>query len=354
MRGRKGGGAGDCYALVVPGLEALAVDELVAAGGRAGEVLANVDRRDSIIRFSMASPGAALECRLLEDVFLLLLDAPVPPIRSAPKKLAATLERPAFERALLAHHALTQKRRGRSFKVIARVSGRQAFTRDELEVAFARAVGALLPSWVATREAAALEIWVHVVGTKAIAGIRVSGDEFAQRRYKRAHLPASLKPSVARAMVAWSGPRDDDVVLDSMCGAGTILRERADAGRARLIVGGDADAGAVEAARKNVGRSPALARWDATRLPLRDKSVDVALVNPPYGRQHGEMRELDRLYRRVTRELARVLKPGGRAVLLTGEQRTMLEALGKELQVRSRQRIVLRGLDVTALVIVRG
>ena len=159
---------------------------------------------------------------------------------------------------------------------------------------------------------------------------------------------------MARALVLLSEPRPDDVVLDPMCGAGTILRERTDAGGARMVLGGDVDAGAVAAARVNAGRKPSLARWDATRLPLRDRCVDVVITNPPYGRQHEALAGIDRLYARAMREAARVLRPDGRCVVLTGEPDVLLRALPPPLRVRSKRRLLLRGLPVTAFVMVRA
>ena len=137
--------------------------------------------------------------------------------------LASAVSRDILEAALLAHHALNPKRRGRSYKVAARVAGRHTFRREDVQASFQRAVGRLLPHWVPSPHAA-IEVWVHVIGPRAIVGLRLSTDELAQRRYKRAHTPASLKPTVAAALVAWSAASATDVFVDAMCGAGTILR----------------------------------------------------------------------------------------------------------------------------------
>ena len=72
------------------------------------------------------------------------------------------------------------------------------------------------------------------------------------------------------------------------------------------------------------------------------------------GRRLGEMRGLDRLYARSTREMARVLRPDGRCVLLTGEPNVLFRALPPALRFVSKRLILLRGLPVTAFVMVRA
>lgn len=341
------------YALVVPGIEDLAIAELATAGARVDETLSRFDRRDSIVLFTSGDAAAPLACGLLEDVFVVLFDVAVRTSPSAPKRLAVEVTRERFERALRVHHNVTPKARGRSYKVVARVAGKQAFRREDLERPFVRAVGGLLPHWVATRETAALELWIHIIGGRALAGIRISGDQLAQRRYKRAHLPASLKPTVARALVMLTQPRPVDVFLDPMAGAATIARERADVGASKLILGSDADPNALEAARRNAGRRVRLLRADALRLPLPDASIDAIATNPPYGRRMGEMAGLDRLYARASREMTRVLRPGGRCVVLTGEPDVWQRSIPPALRVRSKRRLLLRGLPVTAFAMVR-
>jgi tRNA G10 N-methylase Trm11 len=118
-------------------------------------------------------------------------------------------------------------------------------------------------------------------------------------------------------------------------------------------VGGDIDAGAIHAARLNAGRSAALALWDATRLPIRSGSIDALISNPPYGRQHAAPGGTARFYRTVMREAARVLRPTGRCVLLTGDPDALPGAVPAALVLRARHRLLLRGLPATAFVLER-
>jgi tRNA G10 N-methylase Trm11 len=53
--------------------------------------------------------------------------------------------------------------------------------------------------------------------------------------------------------------------------------------------------------------------------------VDRVVSNPPFGKQLSTPEEVGPLYRQVISELDRVLKPGGRAVLLVSEGRLLSE-----------------------------
>src|SRR5262249_32421243 len=142
------------------------------------------------------------------------------------------------------------------------------------------------------------------------------------------------------------------VVLDPMCGAGTILAEQVELARRRgagwvTIWGGDIERSSLLAATANLKRlSPdLLAQWDARRLPLADASVDRIICNPPCGRQLGDPDDIGPLYQQAVREWNRVLKPGGRAVLLVGDPEPLLNAVrGVGWGARKQYRVRVLGL----------
>ena len=171
------------------------------------------------------------------------------------------------------------------------------------------------------------------------------------RTYKEEHVLASLRPTVAAAMVRLAGVGPGMTVLDPMCGAGTILAEQLLLARRRRAgevptLGGDLDAAAVRAAAANLrhaGPGWRLARWDARRLPLPAEAVDRVVCNPPFGVQLGEPAEIGPLYRALVAECDRVLRPGGRAVLLVGESalwQPAAAAVGWRPQRRVRLRVL--------------
>jgi tRNA G10 N-methylase Trm11 len=164
------------------------------------------------------------------------------------------------------------------------------------------------------------------------------------------HLPASLRPTVAAAMVRLAEIKSGHVVLDPMCGAGTILAETLEGTRQRglrpqMVLGGDLDPAALRAAGSNLRRlgSVRLARWDARALPLPDRSVDCILCNPPFGKQLGAPEQIGPLYREALADWDRVLRPHRRAVLLASDQQAIKDAataVGWKAERRLRVRIL--------------
>ena len=94
-----------------------------------------------------------------------------------------------------------------------------------------------------------------------------------------------------------------DVVLDAGCGSGRVFQHRL-AGRVRRVVGIDV----TGEPRGNANIDDA-AKGDLGALPLRDASFDLIVMS--HVAEHLVEPEA------VFRELARVLRPGGRLLLLT-------------------------------------
>src|SRR5438309_590971 len=113
-------------------------------------------------------------------------------------------------------------------------------------------------------ENAAVEIWLTIHGAMAVCGLRLSDRTMRHRRYKVEHLPASLRPTVAAAMVRLADLKPGQTVLDPMCGAGTLLAEALLYAKARRthdgepwalhLLGGDIDPVHARAAVANLSR----------------------------------------------------------------------------------------------------
>lgn len=167
----------------------------------------------------------------------------------------------------------------------------------------------------------------------------------------REGVTACLRPSTARLFLAMCQPRVGEVVVDFLAGVGTIPFVAAGMPPPFpqvLALGGDESeeagghmrqnftylreemGGCITSKGEGKGRAAivGLARWDARCLPLREGVVDVAIVDLPFGKRHKHKGgRMVHLYERAFREMARVIRPGGRLLLLASRASFVEEAL---------------------------
>ena len=319
-----------------PGFEAIAAEEI--AGRIAGAAIRGsraVADKNGMVLFDYAGDVRDLfALRSIEDLFVVVATlADLPASREALRLLETAAARaPTIESALALARQARPGRGGRGklrFRVVARQVGRAAYRRVDAQRAVERGVAAR-PDHQWRLEEGALEFWLTLLPGEALLALRLSDERMRHRDYQIEHLPASLRPSAAAALVWLTRPAADDVFLDPMCGAGTILIERAHAGRYALLLGGDIRDEAVAVALGNIGpryKPIELRRWDARSLPLDAASVSAAAVNLPFGKQVGTPEANRALYPAFLREAARVLRSGARLVALTGDTRAFAESL---------------------------
>jgi tRNA (guanine10-N2)-dimethyltransferase len=131
--------------------------------------------------------------------------------------------------------------------------------------------------------------------------------------------PGSMDPMDARALANIAGARPGATILDPMCGTGGVLVEAGLVGA--RVVGNDAQWKMVRGAHENLAHyldgGFAVLRGDATRLALRDGSVDGVVFDAPYGRQSKIANEsLDALVGEALAESRRVVREDGLAVVV--------------------------------------
>jgi 23S rRNA G2445 N2-methylase RlmL len=307
--------------------------------------------RNGILVFEYAGePERLLDLRTTEDVFVLALSVEIASrARNAlPEVTRAIADGPLFEQAL---HLFRQQRKPGprpTYRVVTRMEGQHQFRRLDVEQAVFQGLARCLgENWRFVEEEADLEIWANLLGGRLLCGLRLSDRTMRHRAYQVAHLPASLRPSVAAAMVFLTAPEPHDVFLDPMCGSGTLLAERLLSGKYTQVLGGDIDGRHVEAARQNLegmGKGWRVSRWDARKLPLAAASVDAVATNPPFGKQIGSRQDVERLYPAVVAEIVRVLKPGGRAVILSSQYELLKEVVRQQAGLE-----IVRGYSVAVL-----
>ncbi len=312
-------------------------------------------RNDVIICDYQGSPRPLLNLRTIEDVFVVASRGfnIAPDARGLRQIYAATRNEESVKPALEVWQRLNGGRRNGSFRVVARMIGKHGFHRHELGRAVTDAIRDGWPGhWHAVKEDADLEVWATLFERELIVAIRLS-DASLRMRGKIAHLPASLRPALAAAMVMLTHPTADDIFLDPMAGVGTLLLERAAAGPFTALYGGDISPAAVTAMQTNlrgIRGQIEVRRWNAAKLPLPDASVTKVAVNLPFGTQIGEGEDLDELYRDVLRQIARVLQPGGRLVTLVADQQLLDRARAQAapvLRATARHRVLVLGHRAT-------
>jgi 23S rRNA G2445 N2-methylase RlmL len=327
-----------CYAMVHPGLEEVAADEVRAELG--GDVK-RAEQGFVVFRLREIDRDV-LQLRTTEDVYLYAWGTDKLSYRATDlESIRRWTDKDADWPALLKiHHAITPKPKGKpTFHLVVQMTGVHGYRRIDARNAFAQGLAGKIPaSWRLVEENASLEFWLSIQGATAICGLRLSDRTMRQRTYKVEHFPASLRPTMAAAMVRLADLKPHHVLLDPMCGAGTILAEAHQYARQHerpqvpwrlTLLGGDIDPHHVRAAKANLHHLPdlPLRTWDARRLPLENASVDRIVCNLPFGKQLSSPEEIGPLYYDALPEMDRVLRPRGKAVLLVAEAQALKAAI---------------------------
>lgn len=280
------------FALAVPGLAPLVRRELP------GVTACGFDGRSDVILFEAA---AAPTIRTAEDFFA-----------EVGRTSRAHGDRPRWIARRLWHPSRVELGDRTTFRVIVRVLQERSFLRTELRRHMTETILESNPRWKVSDPAAA-EFWVvEYRAGRFVAGLRLSDASVRQHGGRRAERAGALRPTVAAAMVGLAGDSPGRL-LDPCCGSGTILAEAVAAGWA--AIGRDIDPAAVAASRRNVPGAN-VETGDARRLTLAAGAVDAYVSNLPFGRQYVVSEPMNIWLEAVFAELARVVRPGGRAVLL--------------------------------------
>ena len=178
---------------------------------------------------------------------------------------------------------------------------------------------------------------VSLIGNRAVIALDFAGESLHRRGYRTDAGPAPLKENLAYALVVRSGwtPETEGVLLDPLCGSGTILIEAAQAAAAiapgagregfgffawrghdaalwkRLVeeahagqrqvegvrfLGYDENPRVLSAAKENARRAGVSEMVRFERRSLKDapseKSVRIIVTNPPYGKRLGGPAEI--------------------------------------------------------------
>lgn len=305
---------------VTAGLENLARQEITARYGDTKQFKIILRKPQRIVFQYTGNPKDLLSLRIAESLFLVIKHIPkMTRSRRSLSAISSFLNRNDFTQAINVCRQVGLRVRKRiAFRVISRMSGLRNFQKKDLQQIVERAL--VDKGWHQSHSDSGLDVWTEVHGDDAYISIRLSKSDMSQRSYKQEHVPQTLKPTIAYSMVMLSRPNPNDIFLDPMCGAGTILLERAASARYRYLIGGDISEEAIYATQRNFGRQHQprqFIHWDSEVLPIQPKSVDKIVCNLPIDISYNRNDTMLDQYRRFLTQFEEVIKPGGKMVLLS-------------------------------------
>lgn len=301
------------YVETPPGLEEVAWLEIRDRfpGASFGDLLFAKDERGVVVFRFPGDLHDLFSLRTVNEVFLaatfLDKDEVSRGYRDLHKMRELMAETGDFGRAV---NLLTRFRRRQpsTYHVVVRMYGRHEYNRQDVRRAILQAVEPLYPEWKRVQSDADVELWANVFGSNILVGLRLPG-HFPSRPVNE----GGAQPQVMAALVHLTGAAADDRFLDPLCGAGPVLAERAAVGAGRLLLGGDEEAETVRAARARAGSQATVCRWEGKALPLAAASINKVATHLPAVPEKG----MGERYDAWLGEMARVLRPGGEAVVLT-------------------------------------
>ncbi|MBR6444375.1 MAG: class I SAM-dependent RNA methyltransferase [Firmicutes bacterium] len=185
---------------------------------------------------------------------------------------------------------------------------------------------------------ASYTIKVTMLKDRATITVDTSGEGLHKRGYRKASVPAPLKETLAAAMINLSFWNKDRILVDPMCGSGTIAIEAAMIGRniapglnrhfafedwelipdevisrekkaayeaidqsGKLqIYGYDIDDRAIEAAKANADLAGVSEDILFKQMAVKDFRPEgqggIIITNPPYGERVGEKEKIEKIY----------------------------------------------------------
>jgi 23S rRNA G2445 N2-methylase RlmL len=192
-----------------------------------------------------------------------------------------------------------------------------------------------------------VEFWFLLRSEKiCLFGLRVTA---IGRQRTRKYARGELRQELAHLLCWLSEPGGHDRFLDPFCGSGALVLERLQAFPYKQILAGDSDPAHVAALRRKTrqAKNVQVEQWDARHLTkLASESVTKIVTDPPWGFFRDETIDFVTFYTEILTEFARVLQPGGVAVILVGRKEEFERALataGLRLHLRKKYDVLVSG-----------
>ena len=334
---------------VIPGLEAVAIDELRRLAPDSLSAIGQSRAGFARFRFS----GNAADLRQLRSIVALYRIH----IFAIPRP-RAFLGHQHFTRLLGILRAAARGfcRPPRSLGIAAAGSHTAVMRRLQLEAS--RALGLRLAD--DSKGELFLRLARQADGSGWEALVRTTASPLSKRDYRGVDVPGALNATVAFAMT-WLGSRPQKQIVLNLCsGSSTILIEHAlsHADDTLIAIDNRQDmiaAGLLNAEGAQQERRIRHVLADAGRAPIRAGAVDLVYADLPFGHHIGSHERNLQLYPALLREAGRVAKANATLVLLTHEVRLLARAIRQSnWSLRSETMINLSGLHPRLFVLERN
>lgn len=249
----------------------------------------------------------------------------------------------------------TQKKR--DYFIVASIVGKHNYSRFDVENIFKEELSKLT-KWsfrdhAISGEKADVTVRIMIEDNALFVGLSFCPYPLRKRSYKVNTYPGTLNPTVAYAMCQLAKIDANDVILDPMCGMGTIPIEACISFPHRKIIGLDIDRERIECAKKNAQNANArifFEQYDATNLSKFENTIDVIISNLPWGRQI-VIKDIADFYEKIMKQMRLALVKNGRCILLISDEGALLEA-ASGFNVQSIHKISLSG-DHPSIIVLR-
>ena len=303
------------FVLTTRGLEDVALQDLKGTIGKI-KIISKEYRR--IVFDYNGEPKKLLNLKCVDDVFIFLKIFKVDHYRTSLKNFVSEIDKINFKKTIefLSNIRLFDKET--TFSITASNIGKKNYTLTEIKELL---ISLLIKKYkweLNNLTYQDINIRLYIEHDFVLIGLRLGKSPLHRRAYKTQTLPGSLKASVANCLLRLANVKKSDVVLDPMCGVGTIPIEAVIFG-ARAIAG-DIDKHALQIAKKNSINASANIKFyngDARKLPLENKSVDKIVSNLPFDRQIRFKTDVNKFFEEFLEECNRILKDDGKIIFLS-------------------------------------
>ena len=167
----------------------------------------------------------------------------------------------------------------------------------------------------------------------------------------------SLRPEVAYLLSSLASIKETDIILDPFAGSGAIPKEIIKRFKYNMIFASDISEEKYEKLKsefKNNNKHFYIKNFDALEMPFfKDDFIDVVVTDPPWNIYEHENKNYTSFYHDMLIELRRIVKRGGRIVILMGNDIEFENALKmtEHLTMKDKLSVLINGKKAKAYVI---